>query len=152
MVDLDINRPFYKVEIFEPESSQAKLVFSPNIFRDIEQPDTNEQIASDIYISHITVNTKLEGAINTADIEIRHGIGAILNMDLGHTVKVYFGFYDHDKSLGPDYSLVYTGKISQIKNGFEKSIIHCKSSLTKIAKKVTELTFSRMMGITLSTT
>jgi hypothetical protein len=147
MVDLDLNRPFYKVEVFEPDSTQPKLIFSPNIYLETERPTDDAQIASDKYVSHVTVNSKLDSAINTADIEIRHNIGAALGIDLDFKVKIYFGFYDHDKTLGPEFSLTYTGYVYQIKNGFEKTIVNCRSSLTKITDKETELTFSRMMGL-----
>ncbi len=147
MVDLDLNRPFYKIEFFEPESSQPKYIFSPNIFLDTERPTDDASVPADRYISYISVNSKLEGAVNTAELEIRHNIGAELGIDLEYKVKIYLGFYDHDKTLGPDFSLVYKGFINQIKTGFEKSTIFCKSRLTKITHKISEITFSRMMGL-----
>lgn len=146
MVNLNHSRPFYKVEFFEPEASSAKLIISPNVFLDTEKPSDSSQVSAEIYISHITTTTRLDGAENTCEFEVRHGVGGIIPIDIDYKVKVYFGFYDQDKSVGPDYSLAYTGHVTEIKNGLEKSIISCKSSLKEIAGKKTKITFSKMMG------
>ncbi|WP_455391724.1 hypothetical protein [[Eubacterium] cellulosolvens] len=144
---LDHAKPFYKVEFYDPQSSKLKSAFSPNIYLDNEKPSDDATVSTEVFISHITINSKLDASVNTADLEIRHGIGSTLRVEVDDKVKVYFGFYDQDRSQGPEFSLVFTGKVSKIKNGFEKSIISCKSSMNKIAKKKTKITFSRMMGI-----
>jgi len=144
---LDHSRPFYKVEVNEADASEPKLVFSPNIFLDTERPSGQNSLSSEAYVTHITVNSKLVYSVNTCDIEIRHGIGAAINIDIEDEVKVYFGFYDQDKSQGPDFSLAHVGYVNQIKNGLEKTIITCKSSLNKITKKKIKIAFAKTMGI-----
>ncbi len=147
MVNLDHNKPFYKIEIFEPNSSNPKLIVSPNIYMPSERPNDDSAVTSEIYVSRVLVNTKLEGTVNTAEFELRHGIGNIVNIDLNHKVKIYFGFYYLDSSQGPEYSLAFTGYVTHIKNSLEKTNIYCKSKLTLITGKTTETTFSRMMGL-----
>ncbi|MCK5559054.1 MAG: hypothetical protein KAJ51_00610, partial [Thermoplasmata archaeon] len=147
MVVLDHSKPFYKAEINDPESFAQKAVFSPNIYLDTEKPSNDSTISTEVFISHITINSKIDASVNTCDIEIRHGIGGALSIEVEDKVKVYLGFYNQAKSQGPDYSLVFTGIITKLKNGFEKSNIACKSAMKKIVKKKTKITFSRMMGI-----
>jgi hypothetical protein len=146
MPNLDHNKPFYKVEVFEPEASSPKWIFSPNVFIDTERPENDGAVPTDVYVSHITVNSRLDGAVNTAELEIRHLIGSIIGIDLSYKMKIYFGFYNKDSSQGPEFSLAFTGKVTQIKNGLEKTTIFLKSSLVKILGKKSEKTFTRMMG------
>ena len=147
MAVLDHSRPFYKVDFYGPDSSELKSAFSPNIFLDTEKPSENNLVSSDIYISHLTVTSKLDASVNSCDLEVRHGIGGEMPIEVGYKAKIYFGFYDQDKSQGPEFSIVYTGFVTEIKNGLEKSIINCKSSMKKITKKKTKITFARMMGL-----
>lgn len=147
MVNLDHNRPFYKVEFFEPDSSNPKLILSPNIFPDTEHPEDRAKMSPEIYISHISVDSGLGGTINTAECEINHNVGADVHISVGFDVKVYFGFYDKDKSQGPDFSLVFTGSVTEIKHGLERSIVYCKGGIRLIAAKKQKITFSKMMGL-----
>jgi hypothetical protein len=147
MVVLNQSQPFYKVEFIDPDSSQVKSVFSPNVFLETEKPSDDSSVSSDIYISHLSVNSKLDASVNTSELEIRHGVGATLPVLVDDKLKIYLGFYDQDKTQGPEYSLAFTGSVAKIKNGFEKTIVSCKSKLQKITKKKTKLTFSSMMGI-----
>ena len=147
MVVLDLTRPFYKVEFYDKESSELKSVFSPNVFLETEKPSDASKISAEIYISHITVNSKLDASVNTCELEIRHGTGGVLPIQNEDKIKIYLGFYDQDPASGPANSLAFTGKVSKIKNGLEKSIVSCKSQLNAITTKKTKVTFSRAMGI-----
>ena len=147
MVVLDHLKPFYKVEFYDPQASELRSVFSPNIYLDNEKPSNDSTISTEVFISHITVNSKIDASVNTCDIEIRHGIGSQSSIKVGDQIKVYLGFYDQDKSQGPEFSIAFTGLVTSVRSAFEKSVITCKSSMKKIAKKKTKITFSRMMGI-----
>jgi hypothetical protein len=147
MVVLDLTRPFYKVEFYDKESSELKSVFSPNIFLETEKPSDASKVSAEIYISHITVNSKLDASVNTCEFEIRHGTGGVVPIQNEDEIKVYLGFYDQDPASGPASSLAFTGKVSKIKNGLEKSIVSGKSQLNKITTKKTKVTFARAMGI-----
>jgi outer membrane protein OmpA-like peptidoglycan-associated protein len=147
MVVLDLTRPFYKVEFIDSESSEIKSVFSPNIFLETEKPSDDSAMKSEMYISHISVNSKIDASVNTAELEVRHPVGGVISTDVDDKIKILLGFYDQDKSTGPAYSLAFTGIVTKVKNGLEKSNISAKSSMKKIAKKKTKITFSKMMGI-----
>jgi hypothetical protein len=93
------------------------------------------------------VSSKIQASVNAADLEVRHGVGGEISVQVNDKVKIYFGFYDQDKSQGPAYSLAFSGIVTKVKNGLEKSNISCKSAMKKIAKKKTKITFAKMMGM-----
>ena len=56
MGTLDTAKPFYRLEIYEPEATEPKFVISPNVFLDTEKPSNNSQASPDVYITNLNIS------------------------------------------------------------------------------------------------
>lgn len=144
---LDTAKPFYRLEIFEPEASDPKYVVSPNVFLDNEKPSDDEQISSEIYLTSLNISLKLNGDINICELIINHNPGNAPVIYLDSKIKIYLGYYFSDLNLGPEYSLVFTGFIRRVQVHLQKTIIECRSNLYKLNSLKQKIAFSRAMTL-----
>jgi hypothetical protein len=144
---LDTAKPFYRLEIFEPEGSEARFVISPNIFLDTEAPSNSDQASPDIYLTNLNINSKLNGDVNICELTIQHSPGSAPGFKLESKIKVYLGYYYLDSTQGPEYSLVFTGYVTRAKVQLQETNLECRSNLYKLAALKKKLVYNTMMTI-----
>jgi hypothetical protein len=144
---LDTNKPFYRMEIIEPGSSQPKFVISPNIFLDTELPSDTDQATPDIYLASLNINSISNGDINICELKLQHSAGYAPAIKLESKVKVYLGYYYLDATQGPEYSLVYTGYISRVVVRLQETVAECRSDLYKLTSKRKKITYGTMLSL-----
>ncbi len=144
---LDRGKPFCRLEVYEPEGTEPRLVISPNIFLDNERPSDNNQVSSDIYLTSLNINSQLHGKPNVCELVIKHNPNNAPAINMDSKVKVYLGYYNIDLSQGAEYSLVFTGYVTRLEVYLQRTEIECRSDLYKLSSLRKKIAFSRMMTI-----
>ena len=144
---LDTAKPFYRLEVFEPEATDPKFVISPNIFLETEKPSDDAQVTSEIYITNLNVTSKLLGHPNICELTLQHNPGNAPSIKMYSKIKVYLGYYFDDFTQGAEYSLVFTGNVRRVKVELQKTQLECRSDLYKLASLRKKIAFSAMMTI-----
>jgi hypothetical protein len=144
---LDTAKPFYRLEIFEPEATTPKFVISPNVFLDTEKPSNTDQASPEIYLTDLNINSNLNGEINICELKIQHNPGNAPAISIESKVKVYLGYYYLDSSQGAEYSLAFTGKLTRIKVRMQSTSLECRSSLYKLTRIKKKITYNTLMTI-----
>jgi hypothetical protein len=150
--NLDLAKPCFLIEIINSSNDDLKYRLSNGILSKFVNENRLIQKSgiekyTDINLIELNVDRRLNSPVNSAELKILNGSLSSLSVETQDRLKVWLGYHSLKSEGEPFFTLVYTGKIIEIKTGLNLTSILCSSDSHKITTRFIDRSFSKLMNL-----